>query len=83
MFQWLFMIVMWMGSITLGVIAAAAMVTYMRRTWQLIGEDEDGSTQQQILDGIDQIDTRLQAMTERLERLERPALPESTDLGAP
>ena len=79
MFQWIFMMVMWVGSITFGVIAAAAMVTYMRRTWQLIGADEDGSSQQQILDGLDQVATRLEAMSNRLERLERSALPESTD----
>ena len=79
MFQWIFMMVMWVGSITFGVIAAAAMVTYMRRTWQLIGADEDGSSHQQILDGLDQVATRLEAMSNRLERLERSALPDSTD----
>lgn len=66
----LVMVLLWLGSIALGCIAAAAMVTYVRRTWQLIHFDEEGSSQQRILDGIDQVQTQLQAMSERLEKLE-------------
>ena len=76
---WLVMMLIWLGSITLGCIAAAAMVTYVRRTWQLIRVDEEGSSHRQLMDGIDQLETRFQAMSERLERLERSELPESTD----
>ena len=45
----------------------------------LIRTDEQGSSHQQLMDGIDQLETRFQAMSERLERLERSALPESTE----
>lgn len=63
-------VLVWLGSISFGCIAAAAMVTYVRRTWQLIQFDEEGSSQQQLLDGIDRLETQLQAMSERLHKLE-------------
>ena len=81
---WLIMMVMWLASVVFGVIVAAAMVTYVRRTWQLMRADEDGSKHDRILDGIDRMETRLEAMSERLARLEerdallleKPASPE-------
>jgi hypothetical protein len=36
------MMLLWLGSIVFGVITAVAMVTYTRRTWQLIRADEGG-----------------------------------------
>ena len=63
-------VLVWLGSISVGCIAAAAMVTYVRRTWQLIQLDEEGSSQQQLLDGIDRLETQLQAMSDRLHKLE-------------
>jgi Spy/CpxP family protein refolding chaperone len=63
-------VLVWLGSISVGCIAAAAMVTYVRRTWQLIQFDEEGSSQQQLLDGIDRLETQLQAMSDRLHKLE-------------
>ena len=67
---WLLMMVMWLASVAFGVIAAAAMVTYVRRSWQLMRADEDGSRHDRILDGIDRMDTRLEAISERLARIE-------------
>ena len=67
---WAVMMLVWLGSIVFGCIAAATMVTYMRRTWQVIREGERGSTHDQLMDGIDRIETRLEAMSDRLERLE-------------
>ena len=69
-FAWLAVMVMWLASVVFGVVIASAAVTYVRRTWQLIRADEDGSTQDRILDGIDRLDTRLEALSRRLARLE-------------
>lgn len=63
-------VLLWLGSIVFGVIMAAALVTYVRRTWQLIRADEDGPTSQQLIDGLDRIEIRLTALSERLEKLE-------------
>lgn len=68
--QWLAIALPWLASIVFGVIVAGALVTYIRRTWQLISRDSEGTQQQQLLDGLDRIETRLHAMSERLERLE-------------
>jgi hypothetical protein len=64
---------LWLGSIVFGVIAAAAMATYIRRTWQLIRADEGGSKLDQVLDGLDRIETRLHAMSARLSSAEQAA----------
>ena len=72
---WLIMMIMWLGSVTFGVIAAAAMVTYVRRTWQLTRADEDGSNLEQILDGIERLETRLDLLGERLSVIESGEAP--------
>ncbi len=69
------LVVMWLASVTVGVIAAAAMVTYVRRTWQQMRLDEKGPAHEEILDGIERIEVRLSAMSERIERIERERLP--------
>lgn len=76
---WLVMMVMWLGGIAFGCIAAATMVTYCLRTWQLIRADEDGSHLERVLDGVDRVQTQLDAMSERLGRLEERALPPPSD----
>jgi hypothetical protein len=77
---WLIPMLLWLGSIVFGVIMAAALVTYVRRTWQLIRTDEEGPNSQRILDGLDRIEIQLSAMSERIEKLEEHdrMLPPST-----
>jgi hypothetical protein len=69
-FTWFAVMVMWLASVVFGVVIASAAVTYVRRTWQLIRADEDGSAQERIMDGFDRLDTRLEALSRRLAQLE-------------
>lgn len=61
----------WVVSIGFTVLVAAGILTYVRRTWQQIRADQDGSPHERLLDGLDQIQTQLYMLGERLERLER------------
>jgi hypothetical protein len=64
-------IVAWVMSIGLMVLVAAGVVTYIRRTWQQIASHTDESVEDRILDGLDQLQTQLYMLSERLERIER------------
>jgi hypothetical protein len=61
----------WVFSAVFTILIGAGVITYVRRTWQLIKADEDGSPQEQLLDSLDQIQTQLYSVSERLGRLER------------
>ena len=50
---------------------AAGIITHICRTWQLIRADKEGSVQLQLLDGLDQVQTQLYSVSDRLERLVR------------
>ncbi len=58
-------------SLVFTALVGVGLVTFVRRTWQLVRSGEDQSTQAQILDGLDQVQTRLYSMSERLGRLEQ------------
>lgn len=85
-------IVLWVLSGIFSVIAAAGILTYVMRTWQLIRAEGEGSVQSQLLDSMEQVQTQLYSMSERLERLEGrlppgepgkgPALPPSDVAGS-
>ncbi len=85
----LFMLIAFVASVGFTVLIGAGILTYVRRTWQLIRADGEGSHQTQILDALDQVQTQLYSMSERFERLERqlgegdstpPAIPPANDL---
>jgi hypothetical protein len=56
-------------------LVAVALISYIRRTWQTIRSESDHSIDHQILDGIDQIQTRLDLLAERMDGMERALLP--------
>ncbi len=66
---------LWILSAAFTVLIGAGIVTYLRRTWQLIRAEGEGSWQSQLLDSIDQVQTQLYSMSERLERLEQRLSP--------
>lgn len=57
-------------SLALPVVGIVAVVTYIRRTRRLEQMETDGSLYGRVLDGLDQIDMRLDAISERLARME-------------
>lgn len=61
----------WVFSAVFTILIGAGIITYIRRTWQLMRADDDGSPQDQLLDTLDQIQTQLYSVSERLTRLER------------
>ena len=71
---WVF-ILMFILSVAFSGLVGVALLTYVRRTWQLIRAESDRSIQHQILDGIDQIQTRMDLVSGRLKGLERALLP--------
>lgn len=71
---WVF-ILMFIMSVAFSGLVGVALLTYVRRTWQLIRAESDQSIQHQILDGIDQLQTRMDLVSERLDGLERTLLP--------
>lgn len=66
----LFFVVAWVLSIAFTGLVAAGVITYMRRTWQLIRADSEGSVQERMLDSLDQIQTQLYSLSEKVARLE-------------
>ena len=85
----LFMLIAFVASVVFTVLIGAGILTYVRRTWQLIRSDGEGSKQTRILDALDQVQTQLYSMSERLGRLEHqlgegdstpPAIPQANDL---
>ena len=65
-----FFILMFILSIAFSGLVGVALLTYVRRTWQLIRAESDRSVQHQILDGIDQLQTRMDLLSDRLDGLE-------------
>ena len=66
-------------SLGTSVVVGAAVVTYVIRTWQQIRAGDDGHRDDRVLDGIDRIERQLSALSERLTRLGRAALPAPGD----
>ena len=61
----------WVLSVGFSVLVAAGIITYIRRTLQLMRAEQDGSPQERMLDGIDHVQTQLYLLSERMERMER------------
>lgn len=61
----------WVLSAAFTLLIGAGVVTYIRRTWQLIRSHSDESVDDRLLDGIDQIQTQLYRVNERLSEVER------------
>ncbi len=76
-------IVMWVVSLAFSVVVGAAALTYIRRTWQLIRSDADGSAQDRILDGVDHLETQMHLVAERLGALEGRLAELDERLGGP
>ena len=77
-------VVAWVMSIVFSVLVAAAIVTYVTRTWQQIRADRDGSVQRQLMDSLDQVQIQLSSVSERLQRMEsRIEAPADSDLLPP
>ena len=52
-------------------VIGVAALTYIRRTWQLMQAEGEGSPQERLEDGLNQIQLHLHLLAERMERLER------------
>ena len=64
-------IVAWVLSVAFTALIGAGVVTYIRRTWQLIKSHSDETAHDRLLDGIDQLQTQLYMVAERLGEIER------------
>jgi hypothetical protein len=58
------------ASMVLPVVAVVGIVTYVRRTRQLQEAMGDGSPHATVLDSLDQVHVRLDAMSDRLTQVE-------------
>jgi len=67
-----FFILLQLLSLVVFVLMGVGIFTYIRRNWRGSRLDPAEERALQILDGIDRIEMRLTAMSERIERLERP-----------
>lgn len=67
----LFMVVVTLVSLGFSGLVAVALVTYIRRTWQVMRSQELGSAHGRLLDAMDQLHLQNHMMMERLERLDR------------
>jgi hypothetical protein len=65
-----FFLLLWLLSLAMTVLVGIGLVTYIRRNWRGSRLDPAEERAAQILDGIDRIELRLTAMSERIERLE-------------
>lgn len=65
-----FFVFAFLASFVLPIVGIVAVVTYVRRTRRLEAMETDGSLYGRVLDGLDQIDMRLDAINERLARME-------------
>lgn len=59
------------ASLVLPVAAVVGIVTYVRRTRRLERMEADGSPFARMLDSLDQVHVRLDALNERMSRIER------------
>ena len=69
------MLIASLAGLVLPVVAVVGVVTYIRRTRQLQNSMGDGSPHAAVLDSLDQVHVRLDAMNDRLTRLERTVRP--------
>ena len=76
------MLVIWALSGLFSAVVAAALLTYVARTWQQIRSDREGSSADRILDAIDQVRVQLGSISDRIEEIEKRQLPPG-DGGAP
>ncbi|GMV06937.1 MAG: hypothetical protein AMXMBFR53_32120 [Gemmatimonadota bacterium] len=65
-----FFVLAFLFSFIFPIVGIVAVVTYIRRTRRLEQMETDGSLYGRVLDGLDQIDMRLDAINERLARIE-------------
>ncbi len=70
MLMQLAMMMAFLASLVLPVLGVVAVVTYVRRTRQLERMDSDGSSHAAVLDSLDQVHIRLDAISARLTRVE-------------
>ncbi len=73
-------VLIWALSGLFSIVAGAALLSYVVRTWQQIGSDREGSSSDRILDGIDQLRIQLDGMSDRIAELERRQLPPGDDV---
>lgn len=71
MFSSVFVILAFLVSLGFSGIIAVALFTYIRRTWQVMRSEREGSIHHRILDGLDQIHIRMDFLQERMESLEK------------
>lgn len=71
MFTYLFMALAGLASLALPVLLVIALVTYIRRGHQLQGQEASDSLRAAVLDSLDQVHLRLDALNDRLARIER------------
>jgi hypothetical protein len=64
------MMIAFFASLVLPVVGVVAVVTYVRRTKQLERMDGDGSLIATLLDSMEQVHVRLDAINARLKRME-------------
>jgi len=66
----LMMFISIIATLVLPVVAVVGIVTYVRRTRRLQDGGRDGSFEAAVLDSLDQVHLRLDAMSTRLHRME-------------
>ena len=71
MFTYFFMALAGLASLAIPVLAVIALVTYIRRGHQLPGQETSDSLRVAVLDSLDQVHLRLDALNDRLARLEQ------------
>jgi len=71
MFTYFFMALAGLASLTLPVLLVIALVTYIRRGQRLQGQEMNDSLRTAVLDSLDQVHLRLDALNDRLARLEQ------------
>lgn len=64
-------IVMWVLSAVFTLLVATALGAYIIRSWQKIRAPDDDALDNRILDHLDQMQTQLYSMSERIQRMEQ------------
>ena len=70
-----FVVLATLASLALPVLGVVALLTFIRRGRQLHGQEANDSLRAAVLDSLDQVHLRLDAMSERLSRVERSLEP--------
>lgn len=76
-------LVMWVVSIAFSAVVGVAAITYIRRTWQLIRAEDDDSSHDRLLDGMDHLENQMHLVAERLGNLEGRLADLDARLGEP